>query len=88
MSEGTDNPAGIRPLPYPSASGTYRVPIHDLVRDGHAKQVGPNIWEMLEDVEVVVEEGLPLVMTTGSRWASADYVFSKPFMNLRLQLFN
>jgi|GEM_PF-2016627 len=88
MGDLQDNPAGIKPLPFPSASGTYRVPIHDLVSDGHAKQVAPGVWEILTEVEVVVEEGLPLVMDVGSRWATIDHVFNQTFQNLRLQLFN
>jgi hypothetical protein len=30
----------------------YKVAVHDLVRQGKAKQVAPKMWELLEDVEI------------------------------------
>ena len=95
MATPQDNPAGILPLPYPSASGTYRVPINALVDGGFAKKVAPGIWEIIQDVELTVFESEALVMVMGSRWASIDPPASPKtsspnteFQNLRLQLFN
>ncbi len=64
-----DLPGGMTPLPHPGFS--IRVPIHKLVSDGLAKQVGPRIWKIgAQDILLEVYGERPIILSANWRYAS------------------
>jgi len=82
MPERTqDNPGEIKALADPGM--TYRVPVHKLREEGLLKQVGPRIWEALDDITLQVYNDPPIIMSKGSRWYAIDYEHNQTFQRLR-----
>ena len=77
-----DNPGTMDHTPEPGV--TYRLPVHDMREQGLIKQVGPNTWEALVDINPIEVLGdSPLAIMAGTQFYSITHDFDARCHSIR-----